>query len=266
MKTKLLAIALVLTSALYPLATLGATKQFQVDTGGTLTTSLVSYYKMEGSSNDFWSTNNGTDTSVIYGSSYGKVNQGVNFAGAGAIKENAVTSGNFSYSFWVNFASMPSSGQYYAFWTAGVNGGSRTQFFGVYTIAGTYQIVSILTGTLASFINDATLPWNVWTHIVITYDGTNVKWYKNGSLYQTIAYSGGYGTTSITVLGSQGNPAIYTGETQVFGYNGSMDEAGIWSKALSTTEITDLYNSGNGQTMILFTPTTCRIRQIGLCH
>ena len=250
---KLLTTLLVAGILLTPSVSFATAPHFQVDTGGTLTTSLVSYYRMEGDSTDFWGTNNGTDTSVTYGLTYGKVNQGVDFAGAGAIKENAVTSGNFSYSFWVNFAAMPTNNSYYAFWTAGVNGGSRTQFFGVTNNAGTYQLVSILTGTLASFITDATLPWNTWTHIVITYDGTNVKWYKNGSIYQTIAYSGGYGTTSITVLGSQGVPAIYSGETATWAYNGYMDEVGLWSKALSTTEITDLYNGGNGQTMVVTT-------------
>ncbi len=46
-------------------------KQFQYDPTGTLTTGLVSYYKMEGNSNDFWGTNNGTDTSVTYGTAIG---------------------------------------------------------------------------------------------------------------------------------------------------------------------------------------------------
>jgi hypothetical protein len=52
------------------------------------------------------------------------------------------------------------------------------------------------------------------------------------------------------------SPNITTGGSKEIGtdlsiayMNGDIDEFGIWSKALSTNEISDLYNGGAGQTM-----------------
>ena len=61
-----------------------STKAFQVNTlsGGSLVGGLVSYYPMEGNSNDFNGSNNGADTgSPAYSTSNGKVNQGVAYVG-----------------------------------------------------------------------------------------------------------------------------------------------------------------------------------------
>ncbi len=213
--------------------------------------SIVSYHQFEGSSIDnSGNGNNGADTSMVYSPKNGRFGQGVYFNGSSAIIKNTPTSGNFTKLFWVNFSAMPSASAYYAFWTAGVNGGTRTQFFGVFNSAGTYQIVSILTGTLASFINDATLPYSIWTPIAITYDGANVKWYKNGQLFQTIAYAGGYGTVSTEVLGGQGIPAIYSGETVNWGYAGFMDEYAHFSRVLSSQEISQYTKWANSISII----------------
>jgi hypothetical protein len=65
-------------------------------------------------------------------------------------------------------------------------------------------------------------------------DGSNV-----GSSSISAANAGG-GTGSIGVNGTGGNSTYFPGD---------IDEVGIWSKALSTQEITDLYNGGAGQTM-----------------
>lgn len=50
----------------------------------------------------------------------------------------------------------------------------------------------------------------------------------------------------------------YGGGTATWAYNGYMDEVGIWSKVLSSTEISDLYNGGNGNTMMEVFPNTRR--------
>ena len=69
MKKLLSSLLAVLTLfAVVPCA-MGATPNFQVNTlsGGSLTTGLVSYWNMQGNSNDYYGSNNGTDTSVSYG-------------------------------------------------------------------------------------------------------------------------------------------------------------------------------------------------------
>jgi hypothetical protein len=55
---------------------------FKKDTDGTLMTDLVSYYPMEDNSNDFYGTNDGADTAISYGTSYGLIGQGANLTSA----------------------------------------------------------------------------------------------------------------------------------------------------------------------------------------
>ena len=58
-----------------------------------LTDNLISYWKFEGNSNDSIGANNGTDTTVSYNSSYGKIGQGVNTNGT---LSNGINFGNNS--------------------------------------------------------------------------------------------------------------------------------------------------------------------------
>jgi hypothetical protein len=75
-----------------------------------------------------------------------------------------------------------------------------------------------------------------WKHIVVTYDGTNIRLYVNG----TLSYTSGAVTVSLTgtvLFGNNGG-----GE----GWNGYIDEAGFWSRAITQAEVTTLYNAGTG--------------------
>jgi len=79
-----------------------------------------------------------------------------------------------------------------------------------------------------------------WNHIAITYDGTNVKVYLNGInklTYNIGAYvDNGNGTQQLIV---NKQPWDFYGASQ-----GQYDEMRAWSKALTSTEITSLYNLG----------------------
>lgn len=83
-----------------------------------------------------------------------------------------------------------------------------------------------------------------WYHVVITWDnslGSNKEAvYINGSLDRNDNVSIGSSTTTLYV----GNRYTNTGTQDAFA--GTIDEIGIWSRALSGSEITSLYNSGNG--------------------
>jgi hypothetical protein len=76
-----------------------------------------------------------------------------------------------------------------------------------------------------------------WHQVYCTYDGSEIKFYLDGQLINSTSYSGGY---------------KYTGKNTYLGwdnyaanrhYEGSMDEMGIYKKALSQSEIQDLYIS-----------------------
>ena len=91
------------------------------------------------------------------------------------------------------------------------------------------------------------IPLNTWAHAVITYDGTNVKMYLDGVLKTTDAH-----TTDPSVPSDiQFFSREHGGETFV----GRIDETGLWSKALSQTDITELYNSGSGLIYDTYGPT-----------
>jgi len=79
----------------------------------------------------------------------------------------------------------------------------------------------------------------IWYFVSVTYDLTSgtMTLYKNGvQVDQTIGVNAP-GESAKTYIGRFGNGSYWTG---------SIDEAGIWDRALSSTEIEQLYNLGNG--------------------
>jgi len=81
---------------------------------------------------------------------------------------------------------------------------------------------------------------NVWTFLFITYDGNQIKTYFDGKLVSTY-YAGGYINTTYEplLIGARGGSGI----AGAF-FNGLIDEVRIYNRALTDTEVTDLYNSG----------------------
>jgi len=77
-----------------------------------------------------------------------------------------------------------------------------------------------------------------WTYIVLTYDGTNVRAYKNATLINTTARA------LNTVLEASAIGRNYWGGGDSFG--GTIDNMMIFDKELSQDEIDLLYNSANG--------------------
>ena len=78
----------------------------------------------------------------------------------------------------------------------------------------------------------------------MTYDGTNLRGYLDGSLVAgPAAESGSGGTCGEPNYTSVG--AIHSGGYMQF-MDGEVDESSVWSRALSASEISQLYNSGYG--------------------
>jgi len=77
-----------------------------------------------------------------------------------------------------------------------------------------------------------------WNHLVCTKAGNVARLYLNGALAGTVTLSG-------LVTDNGGVWRVGGGE---FGYqvNGYLDELGIWQRALSAAEVSELYNSGDG--------------------
>ncbi len=116
--------------------------------------------------------------------------------------------------------------------------------------------VHVRTTYTAGFVSAPCFSLNAWTHIVVTYDKANLnelKIYANNNLISqttsTVSYTnsspgfpnpyfviGNYGgTNASTVI------PIYTGNA----FYGNIDDIRIYSKALSASEVTQLYNEGS---------------------
>ena len=89
-----------------------------------------------------------------------------------------------------------------------------------------------------------------WFHLAMVFDGSGVdnasklKLYVNGSL-QTLSYNG---TLPTSTNATQADFIIGTSQGFVYEWLGNIDEVSIYSSALNSTQVNELYNSG--------TPTT----------
>lgn len=84
-----------------------------------------------------------------------------------------------------------------------------------------------------------------WYHIVVVFDGTSVVIYRDGTAFSGSSFAAT--TISKTIYGSQ---SLIMGANAATGASTtcSVDEVGIWSRALSAGEVAELYNSGAGKT------------------
>jgi len=121
-----------------------------------------------------------------------------------------------------------------------------------------YDLSILASGVLSTFVysggsgqhctpgfnvnSTGTVPLNSWTHIVTTYDGSNVKFYINGVLDSTVSAGGSFDPyTPIHNLWIGGED----GYTRRF--HGNIDEVRIYSRALSAGEVMSLYRMGGSK-------------------
>lgn len=87
-------------------------------------------------------------------------------------------------------------------------------------------------------VSSGTLSTGSQQHVVVTRDGTNVNFYINGS-------SSGSTAVSASVISSSDDALWGTWFKTGRRWDGIIGECGIWSRALSSGEVSELYNSGN---------------------
>lgn len=223
-----------------------------------LSTSLVSYWKFDESSGNASDTlgvntlvNNNTATY-----SAGKINNGVNLASASsqymsrADDASLDITANLSISCWVKVAGNPGSGVYYGIVSkGGINTSSSdtvTQYCLWYDNDGAYRtnfLIRRAGGNFSCTYNSQLTP-GTWYHLVGTFqESSAIRLYLNGSEVAnntSTPPAAIVNTAQPFVVGCQ-----YSGSAGNY-LNGSVDELGVWSKVLSTGEVTSLYNSGNG--------------------
>jgi len=222
----------------------------------SLSTNLISYWKLDessGNASDSVGSESLTNTNTV---SYdaGKINNGADFGSTNSNKwlnssvEPGAGTGAITMSGWINVTTAPASGSLgTAFSHANNNGGSAIgDALDYWNVSGTLKLRYNrpqygLQDNLLDYT--VTLSTGTWYFVVITYDGSNQRLYVNGVLQAGPQAQSGVGTASNT-------SGVGLGQDRQDGANhwfsGHVDEVGLWTRALSQAEITQLYNAGVG--------------------
>jgi hypothetical protein len=209
----------------------------------TFPAGAVAYWKLDevsGSAVDFYTGNDLAETGVVDRPA-GKINNGAEliptgfetFSSADTADLSMGSNVDFSLSAWIKvddlstgrtFLSKNSSGHGYELT---VTSGGKLRF-------------QVWTGGPSDFDSSATLVVSTWYHVVATYDQSNIRLYIDGSLDST--------QSNTTDVPDEAN-TFRIGYSEAAGslaFDGLVDEIGIWKRALSGAEVTDLYNGGTG--------------------
>lgn len=218
----------------------------------TLTTNLNSYWKLDGNSNDSVGAFNGTDTAITYSSGNGKINQGAGFNGSSSyISLGSVfqITGDMTINAWFKSSAANSAFDAGTFIAGDGRSGTPTQNLlirpnqpgGVGTdpvasascTSGGTNYNAIDTG--GQKLNDGN-----WHMITGVFSGTNLIVYVDGTSKATV-------TSAAKANGASGGIGANNNNGSTIQFtNGAIDEVGVWSRALSGSEITTLYNGGAG--------------------
>jgi hypothetical protein len=217
------------------------------------TNGLVGWWPFNGNANDeSGNGNNGTvNGATLTTDRFGVANKAYNFDGNDWIELNLLpainNSNEMAVSVWVKSSGTNSNtncnvgcSQYY--FSRGYDGGNgffintfqgNNPYFGC-TVNGPFS-----GGQGVVNPNNTPIPHTQWNHLLINYDGVNIKYYVNSLLVGTTPYTTnvGVGNTSNAVFGRQFVPnyPYYT--------VGKIDDGAIWNRALTQQEITALYQS-----------------------
>ncbi|MCC6404780.1 MAG: tail fiber domain-containing protein, partial [Candidatus Yanofskybacteria bacterium] len=213
---------------------------FAVDTGLSLLTGLVSYWRMDEASGnnvaDAIGSNPGTSVSATVVA--GKISNGRDFGGTAYVDTALAPSGyaGISFSVWVN---LGTEGNYPMVMSYGTTAGNPPELR-FYSTTGYIEWVARSSNT--GVTDNVNLAGTGWHHIVATTDGTTLRLYKDGALVGQNAVATTIDSATPLRFGARSDgAALYL--------DGTLDEAGVWSRELTQQEITDLYNSGNADAL-----------------
>lgn len=208
---------------------------------------LISYYKLDeasGNRADSHGANTLTDNNTV-GSGTGKINSASDHIRANneflSATSNWVTNA-WTVSGWFNTDGIPVA-EGHTLWSFRPGAGAANL---MQAETGNDHKIRVIafdsTGSVKrDYKSSVTLTDGAFKHIVVTWDGTNLKMYFDGTE-----------DTSITKTIDLAMTQTYTSRVLRIGaelsgsniWNGLIDEVGIWDAAKSAAEVTSLYNSG----------------------
>lgn len=209
-----------------------------------LSTSLVSYWKLESDGTD----SHGSNTLTASGSpSYvaGKLNNAVDLESGSSQRLSKTTpvsvqtgSGSRSVSMWVNIESATPTDTYRVLFSYGNDSANEEFTYTLVNLSGTHYLGLDKNGALLS--STWTPSTATWYHLLVTYNGTNIQYFVNG-VHQGSAVAGG---TINTVNSDPLHIGARTGATPLYFFDGIIDETALYSKALTVAEVRALYGYG----------------------
>lgn len=208
-----------------------------------LATNLFSFYNLDGNGNDAFSTNNATTSTLTFTSGAGIINQGVQSTGTGSLVA-ATTVNPSANNTGLSISAWLKPGDTTGNYTNAIDiaGGS----FGDCGIAlGGALGIGYFFGTGSSnnmHNTGGAYTAGVFVHVVVTHNGTTEKIYVNGVLKSTD--TGG-------TLGGNGSAGFFISNN----VNAGIDAVGIWTRELTLTDVTQLYNAGAGLQYPFTSPT-----------
>lgn len=222
-----------------------------------LTDNLVAYYKLS-NTNDELATYNLTNTGSVSFSTPAIIGNAAQFTGSNSKRLSTgssmglSTGGAFTFNFWVYISSF---------------GGDYVFDFETTTTANRrfiiYQNTSTSCEALFSYtaIGSGTLSTNTWYMFTLRYSGSGA----NQCEFFVNAVSKGTATVGSSAGGSRNNMSLGNAmDSLAAEMSGSFDETGVWSRALTGTEITQLYNSGAGLTYPFTTTAAFNALSLGV--
>ena len=90
-------------------------------------------------------------------------------------------------------------------------------------------------GGWVSIQNNVGIVTNQWYHIVSTWDGSNIKMYVDGVLQTN--------TASVSQIVYSIDISATIGKYATSYFNGSIDEVAVWNTALTSTQVSEIYNA-----------------------
>ncbi len=203
----------------------------------------VAYYKLDNSTEDSVGTNDGTDTNIEY--RFGRFGQAAVFNNNSAITTsfNIGRTNDFTISFWIKDITDSNYGSYADKWVMGVYNGDYIPI--TYNKTSSKVSYTIHNGTtLLGTLQTPALDDN-WHHIVFTQDiNVETKLYVDGVLQTSETVSHTSMTQRRAVSGGTGfyfgqNPSNSSTDLRL---KGSVDQVRIYSSALTSSQVADLYN------------------------
>ncbi len=205
-----------------------------VNNGAAPPPGLVAAYSFDEATNTIATDDSGngkTGTVVGAASGVGKFGAALSFNGTG---DNVALpalgtfyKSSFTYEAWVRKASSKQDVAVVGTWAGGQNGGPMIW---VDHISGRYYL-TLNAGSLTQYLDSGRAPVvGQWQHLAASYDGSTARFYVDGAVVASKAFTGNVGDSNGWRIGAYGaSPGGF--------WDGLIDEVRIYDRALTQTEI-----------------------------